>query len=83
MKLKVEEQARLIDEQKREIERQKELNKSLRQKLEEAEDGRRKGERNELKDAEERLREVEHDNANLKERLADELKKRVGIHMTK
>ena len=88
LKLKVAEQARIIGQQRLEIDGQKLRNKFLRKKLEEAEEGRREGEHNDflrkkLEEAEERRREVELDNANLKERLADELKKRVGIHMTK
>lgn len=64
----INEQARMIHEQRQEIQLQRDRSNFLEHELKGAEEGRR---------------EVELENANLKERLADELKKRVGIRMTK
>ena len=61
-------QKETIEEQKKEIERQRQRNIFLRGRIEKAE---------------ERKEEVEQGKTKLKERLDYELKKRVGIHMTK
>ena len=61
-------QKETIEEQKKEIERQRQRNIFLRGRIEKAE---------------ERKEEVEQGKTKLKERLDNELKKRVGIHMTK